>query len=103
MIHGIKKRMANKLVDLQEKIILRKRSIIETIFDCLKNKMDLVHTRHKSPINAFDCTCGLSIAFGLRPFHVNFTCGSYFTCVHIISTLSAYSLKKSKPKVRFYK
>lgn len=53
MIHGIKKNMKNKLMDLNEKILLRKRSVIETVFDYLKNKMDIEHTRHRSAINAF--------------------------------------------------
>jgi len=46
MIHGIKKNMPNRLMDLKEKILLRKRNIIETVFDYLKNKMNLEHTRH---------------------------------------------------------
>lgn len=74
MIHGIKKNMQNKLMDFNEKILLRKRNIIETVFDYLKNKMDLEHTRHRSAINAF---------------------------VHIISTLVAYFLKKHKPAMNF--
>ncbi len=73
MIHGIKKNMENKLMDLKEKILLRKRNLIETVFDYLKNKMALEHTRHRSPINAF---------------------------VHILSTLVAYSLKKNKPSTK---
>ncbi len=74
MIHGIKKNMENKLIDLKEKILLGKRNLIETVFDYLKNKMNLEHTRHRSPINAF---------------------------VHILSTLVAYSLKKTKPSIKF--
>jgi hypothetical protein len=38
-------------MDLNEKILLRKRNIIETVFDYLKNKMNLEDTRHRSPIN----------------------------------------------------
>ena len=38
---------------LYDKILLRKRSIIETVFDYLKNKLQLEHTRHRSPVNAF--------------------------------------------------
>jgi hypothetical protein len=74
MIHGIKKNMPNKLMDLKEKIILRKRNLIETVFDYLKNKMNLEHTRHRSFVNAF---------------------------VHIISTFVAYSLIKNKPSTNF--
>ncbi|WP_341753922.1 IS982 family transposase [Candidatus Tisiphia endosymbiont of Dioctria rufipes] len=45
MVHGIKKNMPNKLIDLKEKIMLRKRNLIETVFDYLRNKMNLEHTR----------------------------------------------------------
>jgi len=72
MVHGIKKNMPNKLMILKEKLMLKKRNLIETVFDYLKNKMNLEHTRHRSPINAF---------------------------VHILSTLVAYSLKTTKPSI----
>lgn len=72
LVTGIKKTMKNKLMAPFEKIMLRKRSIIETVFDYLKNKFEIEHSRHRSPVNAF---------------------------VHIIATLVSYSLKKSKPKV----
>ncbi|QBB83955.1 hypothetical protein DEJ70_04140 [Wolbachia pipientis wAlbB] len=36
---------------LEEKIFLRKRSIIQTVFGYLKNRLDLEHSRHRSPIN----------------------------------------------------
>ena len=74
MVHGIKKNMPNKLIDLNEKILLRKRNIIETVFDYLKNKMNLEHTRHRSPINAF---------------------------VHILSTFISYCFKKNKPSINY--
>jgi hypothetical protein len=48
MIHGIKKNMENKLMGLKEKVLLRKYNLIETIFDYLKNKMDLEHTTDTS-------------------------------------------------------
>lgn len=72
MVHGIKKNMPNKLMILKEKLMLRKRNLIETVFDYLKNKMNLERTRHRSPINAF---------------------------VHILSTLVAYSFKINKPSI----
>ena len=62
------------LSDLNEKILLRKRNIIETVFDYLKNKMNLEHTRHRSPINAF---------------------------VHILSTFISYCFKKNKPSINY--
>jgi hypothetical protein len=72
LVTEIRKNMKNKLVDLNEKIMLRRRSISETVNDYLKNKMNISHTRHRSPSNAF---------------------------VHIISTLVAYCLNPRKPSI----
>ena len=36
---------------LEEKIFLGKRSIIETVFGYLKDRLELEHSRHRSPIN----------------------------------------------------
>ncbi len=72
LVTGLRKNMTNKLISLEEKLLLRKRFIIETVFDYLKNKLNLEHSRHRSPLNAF---------------------------VHILSTLVAYSLKKTKPSI----
>ncbi len=52
LVTGIKKKMKNKLMDFQEKILLRKRSLSETLFDFLKNKFNLEHSRHQFPLNA---------------------------------------------------
>lgn len=43
--------MKNKLLPLYDKILLRKRSVIETINDELKNVAQLVHSRHRSVLN----------------------------------------------------
>ena len=48
-----------------DKVLLRKRFMIETLFDKLKSSMGLEHNRHRSPINAL---------------------------VHILSSLAAYTL-----------
>ena len=53
LVTGIKKNMQNKLMLLQEKILLRKRSIIETVNGVLKEDFQLSHTRHRSFINGF--------------------------------------------------
>ena len=74
MVHGLKKNMKNKLMDLKEKIMLRKRSLIETVFGYLKNTLNIEHTRHRSPINAF---------------------------VNILASLVSYSLKKNKPSINY--
>lgn len=74
LVTGIKKNMKNQLVLLHEKLFLRKRSLVETVFDYLKNKFQIEHTRHRSPLNAF---------------------------VHVISTLVAYQLRPSKPSLTY--
>ena len=72
LVTGIAKNMRNILMLFHEKIMLRKRSIVETVFDYLKNKMQLEHTRHRSPVNAF---------------------------IHVITTLITYQMKPCKPSI----
>jgi len=51
LITGLRAKMKQKLIPLMDKILLRKRSIIETVNDQLKNISQIEHTRHRSPIN----------------------------------------------------
>lgn len=74
LVTGIKSNMKNKLVLLTEKVLLRKRSIIETVFDQLKNMFELEHTRHRSVKNAL---------------------------IHFMAVLVSYSLKNKKPHIKF--
>jgi hypothetical protein len=48
---GIRKDMKNHLLEFEDELLLRKQSLIESVFDVLKNRMNLEHTRHRSPIN----------------------------------------------------
>lgn len=48
IITGLRSNMKNKLMSAMDKIMLRKRSVIETINDELKNVAMLVHSRHRS-------------------------------------------------------
>lgn len=73
-VTGIKTKMKNKLLPLYEKILLRKRSIIETVNGVVKNDFQISHTRHRSFVNGF---------------------------IHIFSTLVAYALKSKKPAIKF--
>ena len=72
LLTGIRHVMKNLLLHLLNKRLLRKRSIIETLFAKLKRGMGLEHTRHCSAINAL---------------------------IHILSCLAAYSLDQTKVKV----
>ncbi len=51
LITRYKKNMKQKLVKLIDKILLRKRSLIETINDQLKNISQIEHSRHRSVWN----------------------------------------------------
>ena len=65
MVTKIKKNMKNSLTDLHDKILLRKRSVIETVNDELKNVCNIEHTRHRSVDNfATNLLAGL-IAYNL--------------------------------------
>lgn len=71
LVTGIKTNMKNKLMTMWDKIMLRKRYIIETINDLLKNTAQIVHSRHRS-INNF--------------------------IMNLISALAAYCFFENKPK-----
>jgi hypothetical protein len=73
LITKLKKNMKNKLMLMEDKILLRKRAIIETINDHLKNICQIEHSRHRSLTN----------------FMVN-----------IVSGLIAYSFLPKKPSLR---
>jgi hypothetical protein len=76
LITPFKKKMNNKLLELWEKLMLRKRSLIETVNDQLQNISQIVHSRHRSPIN----------------FLVNAVAG-----------LIAYTWQEKKPKLQLEK
>lgn len=67
LVTKLKKNMKNSLMDLHDKILLRKRAIIETVNDELKNVCYIEHTRHRS-IDGFasNLIAGL-IAYNLLP------------------------------------
>jgi hypothetical protein len=49
----LKTKMKNRLVSLFDKIMLRKRAIIESVMDQLKNISQIEHSRHRSVANCF--------------------------------------------------
>src|ERR1700709_23295 len=72
LITGIRRNLRNHLMPLADKLILRKRFVIETVLDILKCEMGLEHSRHRSVINAM---------------------------VHILSCLVAYAYRPDKPSI----
>jgi hypothetical protein len=53
LITKLKKKMKHRLLPLFDKLLLRKRSICETINDQLKNISQIEHSRHRSVFNFF--------------------------------------------------
>ena len=51
LITKLKRNMKNKLIPLMDKLLLRKRALIESINDELKNMCQIEHTRHRSSMN----------------------------------------------------
>jgi hypothetical protein len=47
-VTGIKSTIKNRLMSLRDRILLRKRSVIETVNDELKNICQIEHSRHRS-------------------------------------------------------
>ncbi|SPM46326.1 transposase [Orientia tsutsugamushi] len=67
---NLRKDMQTYLLDIDDKRLLNKRSLIESVFNVLKKHIHLEHTQHLSPINFF---------------------------VHIIASLTSYYISKLNP------
>ncbi len=74
LITGIRNNMKNCLMTISDKILLRKRSVIETVNDELKNICQIEHSRHRS-------------------------LGNFLT--NLISGLIAYCFLPKKPSIKF--
>ena len=72
LVTKVRKNMKNKLLPLFDKLLLRKRSIIETVNDPLKNISQIEHSRHRSVFNFF---------------------------VNLIAGLVAYTFREKKPSL----
>ena len=72
LVTRAKKNMKNKLMNLYDRLMLRKRTVIESVNDFLKNICDIEHSRHRSIINFL---------------------------VNLVSALAAYSLLPKKPSI----
>jgi hypothetical protein len=75
LITKLKKNMKPQEISLTDKILLRKRAVIESVFDQLKNISQIEHTRHRSFWNLL---------------------------VNIIAGLTAYSWREKKPTLNYY-
>ena len=62
-----RKNMKKTLIPLLDRILLRKRSIIETVNDQLKNICQIEHSRHRSPFNFLVNLVSGLIAYSYHP------------------------------------
>jgi hypothetical protein len=67
LITGIRRNMKNYLMPMADKIMLRKRFVIETVLDTLKSEMGLEHSRHRSVRNAMVHVLSCLVAYAFRP------------------------------------
>ncbi len=72
LVTRAKKNMKNKLMNLYDRLMLRKRTVIESVNDFLKNICNIEHSRHRSITNFL---------------------------VNLVSALAAYSFLPKKPSV----
>ncbi len=64
--------MKEKLVvNDYEKQLFNQRNLIETVFDCLKHKYHVWHTRHRSIINAMTNLIAALAAYAIEPLNVS--------------------------------
>ncbi len=66
LVTKIKKNMRNRLLSISDKLLLRKRSLIETVNDQLKNISQIEHTRHRSLWNFLGNLAAGLIAYSWR-------------------------------------
>lgn len=67
LITSIRNNMKNVLMEMKDKIMLRKRSVIETINDELKNMCQVEHSRHRSFTNFINNLISGLIAYTFFP------------------------------------
>lgn len=67
LMTNIRNNMKNSLMKMSDKILLRKRSIIETVNDELKNICQIEHSRHRSVVNFMNNLVAGIIAYSFFP------------------------------------
>jgi hypothetical protein len=71
LVTKIKKNMKNALMHIYDKILLRKRAVIESVNDILKNQCQIEHTRHRSFDNFITNLISGLIAYSFYPTKPN--------------------------------
>lgn len=63
--------MKNALMHIYDKILLRKRAVVESVNDILKNQCQIEHTRHRSFDNFITNFISVLIAYAVNPTKPN--------------------------------
>lgn len=87
LVTGLRVNMKNKLIPFYDRMMLRKRYIIETINDMLKNTAQIVHSRHRS-VNNF--VMNLISALGAYCFFDNKPMALQGYCIEDTKQLSLF-------------
>ena len=66
-ITSIRRNMRNHLMPLADKLMPRKRFVVETVLDTLKSERGLEHSRHRSVMNAMVHVLSCLVAYAFRP------------------------------------
>ena len=61
----------DKSISDYEKQLLNQRGLVETVFDCLKNKFHVWHTRHRSMANAMTHLMAALAAYAIEPLKLS--------------------------------
>jgi transposase len=67
LITKLKRNMKNKLMPVLDKLLLRKRALIESVNDQLKNISQIEHTRHRSAANGIVNMLAAVVAYTFQP------------------------------------
>ena len=67
LITKLKRNMKNKLMPVLDKLLLRKRALIEGVNDQLKNSSQMEHTRHRSATNGIVNMLAAVVAYTFQP------------------------------------
>ena len=67
LITKLKRNMKNKLMPVLDKLLLRKRALIECVNDQLKNISQIEHTRHRSAANGIVNILAAVVAYTFQP------------------------------------
>ena len=79
-------------MELKDRILLRKRSVIETVNDELKNLCQIEHSRHRAFVNFLTNTIAALIAYSFFPKKpaIKFVPGQFKTVSRVLVSNSGY-------------